>query len=116
MAPKATLIFSPQKRQKKASVSVAAKLEVFLIRYCEDAPLVSESFDESQACVQIDLTHGAKPSLFFKLKENMLEFLQSDSVSDLPTSVEDLVTCRVGQLDAALRVGTSGQSLVSCGI
>ena len=95
MAPKAKLIFSPQKRQKKASVSVAAKLEVFLVRYCEEAQLVSESFDESQVCVQIDLTHGAKPSLLFKLKENMLEFLQSGSVSGLPTSIEDLATCRV---------------------
>ena len=48
-SPKAKLIFSPQKRQRKTVVPSAEKLEVFIIRYSEKAQLVSESFDESQA-------------------------------------------------------------------
>ena len=81
MAPKAKLIFSPQKRQRKTVVPSAEKLEVFVIRYSERAQLVSESFDESQACFQIDVTNGGKPSMLYKLKDRMMEFLQSGSGS-----------------------------------
>ncbi|OLQ08703.1 hypothetical protein AK812_SmicGene7804 [Symbiodinium microadriaticum] len=95
MAPKtslqAKLIFSPQKRQRKTTPS-ADKLEVFIIRYSEKAQLVSETFDENQACFQIDVTHGGKPSMLYRLKDHMLEFLQSASVDGLPTNTDDLAT------------------------
>ena len=78
MAPKASskakLIFSPQKRQRKTVVPSADKLEVFIIRYSEKAQLVSEAFDEDQACFQIDVTHGGKPSMLYRLKDHFLNF------------------------------------------
>ena len=105
MAPKASskakLIFSPQKRQRKTVVPSADKLEVFIIRYSEKAQLVSEAFDEDQACYQIDVTHGGKPSMLYRLKDHFLEFLRSESVEDLPKTMDDLAACRVGELKAA---------------
>ena len=91
MAPKGKLNFSPQKRQKTCVFS-AEKLEVFAVRYCEKAQLVSEIFDEDAACFQIARMHCGKPSLRFKLKEHMIDFLQSGYVTGLPSSLEELAT------------------------
>ena len=112
MAPKGKLTFWPQKKQKTC-VSSAEKLEVFVVRYCEKAQLVSEIFDEDAVCFRVAIMHRGKPSLLFKLKEHMVDFLQSAHVTGLPSSLEELATCLFTKLQAGSSGGTSEQEHVS---
>ena len=51
--------------------------------------------------------------MLYRLKDRMVEFLQPGSVDDLPTSMDDLAACRLGEFKAALRGRTFGQGRVS---
>ena len=69
--------------------------------------------DFRRRCSVLPSQHRGKPSLLFKLKEHMVDFLQSAHVTGLPSSLEELATCLFTKLQAGSSGGTSEQEHVS---